>query len=245
MGQKLKDELNKKYGLLTPIELTKDKNNRTAWLCKCDCGNTKIVRGPDLRTGRVTSCGYKCPLRYTRNGTFIDETGNKYGKLTVLYRANLDHTTKVKWHCKCECGNECDVSGSDLRNGKQQSCGCMRSKGENLINEFLISNQINFKREYSFENLLGYNNGKLRFDFALFNSLNKIVGLIEFQGEQHFYPVNTFGGIDSFIERKFNDNKKIEYCNNNNIPLLLLRKNDNMELKLNKYITKIYNEVWD
>ena len=46
-----------KYGDLTVIGLTKDKNNRTAWFCQCKCGNTKIVRGPDLRQGRITSCG--------------------------------------------------------------------------------------------------------------------------------------------------------------------------------------------
>lgn len=54
---KLINELGNKYGALTVIEIAKDKNGRTAWLCVCDCGNKKIVRGPDLRKGRITSCG--------------------------------------------------------------------------------------------------------------------------------------------------------------------------------------------
>jgi len=61
----------------------------------------------------------------------------------------------------------------------------------------LLKKNIEFKREYSFEELKGFNNGKLRFDFAIFNK-NILQGLIEFQGEQHFYPVKTFGGITSF-----------------------------------------------
>lgn len=124
MGQKLINEIGNKYGLLTPIELTKDKNNRTAWLCKCDCGNTKIVRGSDLRQGHITSCGYGCPLRKQRSGVFLDETGHHYGRLTVLYENGRDIRGKVIWHCKCECGNECDVRGNDLRGNKQLSCGC-------------------------------------------------------------------------------------------------------------------------
>lgn len=238
MAQKLINELNNKYGLLTPIELTKDKNNRTAWLCKCDCGNTKIVRGSDLRNGRITSCGKKCPLRYTRNGTFIDETGNKYGLLTVLYRVNFDHKTKIKWHCKCDCGNECDVAGTDLRSGQQKSCGCLKSKGEKEISDILLAHNIMFKREYGFNNLRGANNGKLRFDFAIFKE-DILKGLIEFQGEQHFYPVKAFGGIEAFQERKYNDQEKIKYCKDNNIPLLLLRKTDNINNKVLQFIGEI------
>ena len=245
MSQNLINELGNKYGFLSPIELTKDKNNRTAWLCKCDCGNTKIVRGSDLRKGKITSCGWDCPLRKKRNGAFINEIGNKYGLLTVLYENGRTNAGKVIWHCKCDCGNECDVCGSDLRSGLQQSCGCLCSKGENLIKELLLSLKINFKQQYSFNNLLGYNNGKLRFDFALFDKDNNLIGLIEFQGEQHFYPIKAFGGEKTFMERKFNDKQKIEYCNNNNISLLLLRKTDNIELELNNYISKIFNEVWD
>ena len=238
MGQKLINEIGNKYGLLTVIELTKDKNNRTAWLCQCDCGNTKIVRGSDLRKNKITSCGYKCPLRYTRNAVAIDETGKTYGLLTVLYRTNLNHTSKIKWHCKCACGNECDVAGTDLRSGQQQSCGCLKSKGEKEISNWLLKNNIDFKREFKFDDLKGYNNGKLRFDFAIFQN-ESLLGLIEFQGEQHFYPVKTFGGYNAFKERQYNDEQKKQYCKLNNIPLLLLRKTDNVPNELNRFLEVI------
>ena len=59
---------------------------------------------------------------------FMDLTGQKYGRLTVLNRAS-DYIKKsgkkiVRWHCKCDCGNEVDVIASDLRSGHTQSCGC-------------------------------------------------------------------------------------------------------------------------
>ena len=47
-----------RYGRLS-VEYCVGKNSkgRYQWLCKCDCGTTKIIVGSDLRTGRVNSCG--------------------------------------------------------------------------------------------------------------------------------------------------------------------------------------------
>ena len=52
----------------------------------------------------------------------IDLTGHKYGKLTVLTIDTDIPGKKKKWLCKCECGNETIVSGSNLRNGHTKSC---------------------------------------------------------------------------------------------------------------------------
>lgn len=59
----------------------------------------------------------------------IDETGNKYGRLTVLRRATENECQSgagmpAIWVCKCECGKTVLVPGRDLRNGHQVSCGC-------------------------------------------------------------------------------------------------------------------------
>jgi len=116
---------------LQVLSLTKDKNNRTAWLCKCDCGSTKIVRGSDLRTGKITTCGQKgCPCKSLRSAVRIDRTNQRYGKLVALYENGRSKSGKIIWHCKCDCGNECDVIGSDLASGMTQSCGCLKSVGE-------------------------------------------------------------------------------------------------------------------
>jgi len=117
MSQKLIDETGHKYGSLTVIFLTKDKNGRTAWLCNCDCGNTKIVRGPDLRTGKITTCGKGCPYKKDRSGVFKDITGMKFGKLTALQRTGTAANGKAMWLCRCECGNTTTVNGTDLRLG--------------------------------------------------------------------------------------------------------------------------------
>jgi hypothetical protein len=53
----------------------------------------------------------------------IDLTGQKFGRLTVIERAeNKGH--EPTWICKCECGNLKRVIGAELRKGNTTSCGC-------------------------------------------------------------------------------------------------------------------------
>ena len=53
-----KDLTGKKYGRWTVIRRdTNDKNNRSRWVCECECGNTKTLKLCDLRNGRSKSCG--------------------------------------------------------------------------------------------------------------------------------------------------------------------------------------------
>lgn len=55
--QKHTDLTNKRFGNLVAISYTKKNDNRSAWLCKCDCGNEIIVLYDSLVLGRTTSCG--------------------------------------------------------------------------------------------------------------------------------------------------------------------------------------------
>ena len=48
------DLTNKKFGQLTVIKQNgRDKSKKIMWLCRCDCGNEKTIRGEDLRAGKV------------------------------------------------------------------------------------------------------------------------------------------------------------------------------------------------
>lgn len=53
-----------------------------------------------------------------------DLTGRKFGRLTVLSRAEST-TRRIKWNCRCDCGTEKVVSGENLRSGHTKSCGCI------------------------------------------------------------------------------------------------------------------------
>lgn len=119
----MKNEIGNVYGKLTVIARAERPDGRPAgayWLCQCECGNEKVIRGADLRRGGVNSCG----CLYGKH-TIVDETGKKYGKLTVIEQVEERKRNAVQWLCKCECGNTVIVRGADLRSGQVKSCGCL------------------------------------------------------------------------------------------------------------------------
>jgi hypothetical protein len=114
------------------------------------------VRGADLRSGQVKSCGCLIAER-SREIHGINRMGKKYGKLTVI---NIDEKAEqgkgLRWICQCECGNITSVLGSNLESGATRSCGCLRSSyGEEKISKLLEENNIPYIKEYVFSDLYG------------------------------------------------------------------------------------------
>lgn len=60
----------------------------------------------------------------------IDLSGQSFGRLTVVCRAETPSHVRQKhrahWTCRCTCGAETVVAGKSLRSGGAQSCGCLR-----------------------------------------------------------------------------------------------------------------------
>lgn len=57
-----------------------------------------------------------------------DLTGQRFGRLTVLERAETKSDRKTRWLCRCDCGNETIVYGRYLRKGNTKSCGCYQKE---------------------------------------------------------------------------------------------------------------------
>lgn len=75
------DETGNDYGYLRVISRAENINGSAAWNCVCDCGNTTIATGTNLRAGHVTTCGHKCPFNVAPT-RFQERHG--YAK-TILY----------------------------------------------------------------------------------------------------------------------------------------------------------------
>jgi hypothetical protein len=121
MANKIIDKLGKTYGKLTVIGRSTDKNN--GWICKCECGNTKIIQGKNLNTKNVNiSCG--CSSNWSNENKRIKLEGSRFDKLLVL-----EYDTAIKkYKCKCDCGNETFVCSKKLRKCHTTSCGCYRKQ---------------------------------------------------------------------------------------------------------------------
>ena len=123
------------------------------------------------------------------------------------------------WKCKCGiCGNEFTALPAKINNGHITSCGCaLQSAGERHILSVLEELNADFIEQYSF--LDCKYKQPLRFDFAIFDN-NKLLYLIEYDGKQHFKPIEWFGGAKAFEKTQIRDGLKNTYCQEHNISLL-------------------------
>lgn len=103
---------------------------------------------------------------------------------------------------------------------------CNESKGEKEIREFLEDNIIDYSQQHKFNDCR--NVLPLPFDFYL-PSYNTC---IEYDGIQHFKPKDFFGGENGLKKRKELDGIKTKYCEDNKIPLIRIRYNENVINKL-------------
>ena len=63
-------------------------------------------------------------------GKFIDLTGKKFGRLTVIRDTGNKQGAEHLWECQCECGNNIITRGVNLREGSTQSCGCLKQESD-------------------------------------------------------------------------------------------------------------------
>lgn len=151
---------------------------------------------------------------------------------------NMD-TKVLMYHTECE--NEFEVNPHSFLRNKSfcPYCSKKQYKGEKIIKKFLTSQSIVFEPQKTFNDCR--NKNKLPFDFYLLD-YNL---LIEYQGGQHYKPIEYFGGQEQFEYRQNNDQIKKDYCQQNNIPLLEIPywEFDNIETIINKHLLLIKEEV--
>ena len=82
---------------------------------------------------------------------------------------------------------------------------------ERKITDFLLQNNINFIDQYRFDDFKKY-----PFDFY-FPEFNLV---LEPGGDQHFIPINKWGGEDELKKIKERDKRKYDYCIQNGITIL-------------------------
>ena len=154
---RLIDLSGQRFGKLTVIERAESSKQpsgqtKTKWRCRCDCGTEIVVLGYCLKSGNTQSCGcLNDEKRHER--TFIDLTGQKFNKLTVMERAE-DHEQpsgqrKTMWRCRCDCGNETIVTAYDLYHGHTKSCGCSYYDYIQMLRSAIKPNEKKHRQSHS------------------------------------------------------------------------------------------------
>jgi hypothetical protein len=126
---------------------------------------------------------------------------------------------------------------------------CITSRGEIKILGILKKLSIKNKPQYKNETCRG-KKWLLPFDFGILDDDGNVLGLIEYQGVQHFRPIYFGKGMTKeAAERSFNDLQitdkiKKEWCKKNKIPLLCLRYDEDKDLRKNleKFLKKCFKK---
>lgn len=238
---KVNDLTGQKFNKLTVLYRTfpNTKSGNARWHCQCECGNECDVVGTNLKTGHTKSCGCNIKLHMSQVGilqgykNIENLNGQTFGKLTVIDRVYDIDSHKYKCLCECECGGRAYVSADKLKSGHTKSCGCLTSYGEEIINTYLAQHNILYKTEISFDDLRNpKTNRKLRFDFGIYDKHNNLICLIEYNGKQHYDTTSSF----YTEEGAFRDKLKLEYCDKNNIKLIIFTYDSNIYQILDKLI---------
>ena len=221
------------------------KQHSTFWFCKCNlCGNIYSVSRDSLVNKKSECCnkckGEKIRQKAEERGLTTWHKGDRFGMLEIIESAGArGGHSYVK--CKCDCGNIINVRVEHLKgqsHNKTISCGCAsQSSGEIKIIQLLVKANIDFQTQYRIKefNILS------PFDFAIFKD-NKLLGLIEYDGEQHFESVEFFGGEEKLKLQQERDERKNKWCEENNIRLIRIpyTEYDNLTLE---YLLSFFPEL--
>lgn len=177
--------------------------------------------------------GKRCPLcaGNTKKDTtsYVREVENLDENYKVLdkYKNNQE---KIKM-LHTECGNQFEMRPADFLTG-QRCPHCKQSRGERDIANFLKNSSIEYEFQKRFKDCK--DKRALPFDFYI-PALNYC---IEFDGKQHFEPVDYFGGEKAFKEVQRRDGIKTKYCEEKGIKLLRIRYDEDVEEKINSILKK-------
>lgn len=170
--------------------------------------------------------GTGCPKCYGNikktTEQFVDELSKINQNIIVLGNYN-GANKKIKCKCKLD-GCIWYPTPSNLLH--PFGCPvCKSSKGEKKCSEWFDLHNITYISQYTFDDLRYKKNSLLKFDFAILDVNNNLHCLIEYDGEQHFEPIDYAGKGEEWAEEQLKlniirDNIKDKYCFNNNIKLI-------------------------
>ena len=188
---------------------------------KCHCGN-KFKRRFDgiLRAIELYKKEIGCP-ECSKCIKWTDELLKEYiskNTKSTLFKKEEYKNNRSPLTLQCECGDLYKRTFKSIQENitKKHNVSCPKcriSSGEKLVGDLLDSLCIDYEREKIYDGLVGEAGKSLRYDFAV-KSANEVFCLIEYDGIQHFQPVDIWGGEGALKRTKERDLIKNRYAQN-------------------------------
>ena len=202
---------------------------KTKILCRCKldgyewfCNPTSLLAGVGCPV--CSNVKKKTTEEYIESVNLIDEN-------IIVVGEYINAKTKIMHQCAID-GHMWLMDPHHILSGR--GCPvCKSSKGEKEIAKYLNSRNIKFETQYTFSDCK--NVFCLPFDFYL----PEYNVCIEYDGIQHFTPIDFFGGQAAFEIRKKNDNIKSDYCKTHSIKLLRVRYDQEITNSLNVFLSTL------
>ena len=212
------------------------RNDKKIDFLHIKCKSVFGMRPSNFLSGsRCPNC-FGTPKKTTEQ--FKKEIFENVGDEYILIDEYKTNRTKLKFQHKI-CGSIYAVTPTDFLHGYRCPV-CNQSKGEHEINRYLKLNRYSYVRQYSNSNCKY--KAPLRFDFAILDDIhNEPICLIEYDGRQHYEPIEYFGGEKSFRLQRRRDKIKDDYCESHNIPLIRIKYTefDRIESILNEKLAQL------
>ena len=193
------------------------------------CGNIYEVQPCVFLQGHgCPQCAVKSQKK--TDAQFKKEVKNLVGDEYKFLDSYQDAHTKLRVkHTKC--GNTYEVKPNAFLYGSRCPY-CNNPKGEVIINKILDSFNINYEPQKTFDDLKDI--GLLSYDFYIPDQNI----LIEYQGRQHYQPVDYFGGEAQFKVQQKHDKLKSDYAKGNGYKLIAVPYTEDTFSKIKKYLVK-------
>ena len=155
-----------------------------------------------------------------RINTAIDKSEYISNQFKEIHGDLYDYSKVEYKHHRKEVIIICSKHGEFLQTPRNHLNGhgcqkCKNSKGENIVKNFLIDNNIKYIPQYTIKECRNIN--VLRFDFVICKDDDLVI--CEYDGKQHFHLENCFSE-EEFKNCQIRDNIKNKFCKDNNIKLI-------------------------
>lgn len=219
------------------------------------CGHTVKSTPKSIKRNIQKNGKYECPDCKKEETKFsfeqvkeivLNSTQKEY-KVVSLKKDYENTRSKISIFHK-SCGEITDLTYKNFSLGRRcRHCAAktMNSKASQLLKRLFKQVNIEFEEEKIFENCINhFTERNLPFDFYI----EKLNTAIEIDGEQHFIPIERWGGEDNLRDTQYRDFIKDKYCLENDIKLIRVSLLDLKTKKKKRYDdvkTIIFNLLHD